>query len=395
MNHQRFRVLLLALLLATLAACGAPTVTTPTSPPASAVSLAPPSTTVAASPSASAVPTIAASPSVSAAPTIAASPSVSVPTTTAAPAAASPSQAVAPASPSPSGNRVAVPQLAGANTLLAPQSPLPAPDLHFSGERALQHVQAQMQNVPRSTGTPGWQRTGDYIVEQIRAAGWTVEEQRFPYNGISVRNIIAKRGTGPLLILGAHYDTRIYADQDPDPAHHKDPVPGANDGASGVAVLLELAQHINTDQLGREVWLTFFDAEDNGDIAGWDWILGSSYQARNLPRQPEAMVLLDMIGDADQQIYYEQNSNRALREGIWNTAAELGYRQFVPQEKYSMLDDHTPFLQRGIPAVDLIDFDYPPWHTVSDTTDKVSAASLESVGRTLERWLQTRQRAGQ
>ena len=279
--------------------------------------------------------------------------------------------------------------------LLPPVSPLPAPDLQFNGERALDHLEAQMQYVPRHTGTSGWQATGDYIIEQLRAAGWTVEEQRFPYNGTEGRNIIAKRGTGPLLILGAHYDTRIYADQDPDPARRQDPVPGASDGASGVAMLLELAQHINTDQLGREVWLTFFDAEDNGRIDDLDWIVGSTYLANNLPRQAEAMILADMIGDADQQLYYEQNSNAKLRESIWQTAAELGYGQFIPQPKHSLLDDHTPFLQRGIPAVDLIDFDYPYWHTVADTTDKVSAASLESVGRTLERWLETRQRAAQ
>lgn len=267
---------------------------------------------------------------------------------------------------------------------------LPPPDLQFSGEQAMQHVRAQMEHVPRHTGTPGWQATGDYIIAQLEAAGWQIEEQRFPYRGVEVRNIIGKRGTGPLLILGAHYDTRMYADSDPDPARRQQPVPGANDGASGVAVLLELARHIDVAQLGREVWLTFFDAEDNGEIEGWDWIVGSSYLAEHLPRTPEAMILVDMIGDADLQVYYEATSTPALRESIWQTAAALGYRQFIPEVKYSILDDHTPFLRRGIPAVDLIDFDYPHWHTVADTTDKVSAASLEAVGRTLERWLETR-----
>jgi hypothetical protein len=358
--------------LALVAACAAPTATTQQSPQ-------PVSTLAAASGSASAA-TATASPTATSAP--------ASPTTSTAPAAA------AAASPSASASAVFIPDVTAAD-LLPPVSPLPAPDLQFSGERAFDHVEAQMQYVPRHTGTPGWQQTGDYIIEQLRAAGWTVEEQRFPYNGTEGRNIIAKRGTGPLLILGAHYDTRIYADQDPDPARRQDPVPGASDGASGVAMLLELAQHINTEQLGREVWLTFFDAEDNGRINDLPWIVGSTYLANNLPRQAEAMILADMIGDADQQIYYEQNSNPGLRESIWQTAAELGYGQFIPQPKHSLLDDHAPFLQRGIPAVDLIDFDYPYWHTVADTTDKVSAASLESVGRTLERWLETRQRAAQ
>jgi len=279
------------------------------------------------------------------------------------------------------------------STVLLPMiERVPAVDLRFSGARAMEHVAAQMEHVPRHTGTPGWQATGDYIIAQLQAAGWEVEEQRFPYKDVEVRNIIGKRGTGPLLILGAHYDTRKYADSDPDPARRSDPVPGANDGASGVAVLLELARHIDTEQLGREVWLAFFDAEDNGDIEGWDWIVGSTYMAEHLPREPEAMILVDMIGDADLQIYYEATSTPALRESIWQMANELGYDQFVPEVKYSILDDHTPFLQRGIPAVDLIDFDYPPWHTVEDTIDKVSAESLEAVGRTLERWLQTRAR---
>lgn len=270
--------------------------------------------------------------------------------------------------------------------------PLPAADLGFDGERAFGYLEAQMQWIPRHTGTPGWQQNGDYIVQQMQAAGWQVEEQRFPYQGVTARNIIAKRGSGPLLILGAHYDSRKYADNDPDPANRTKPVPAANDGASGVAVLIELARHIDTDQLGREVWLAFFDAEDNGEIEGWEWIVGSTYMAENLPRQPQAMVLVDMIGDKDLNIYYESNSTPWLRESIWRRAEELGYAQFIPSVKYSMIDDHTPFLDRGIPAADLIDFDYPPWHTIADTADKTSAASLEAVGRTLERWLDTRAR---
>jgi glutaminyl-peptide cyclotransferase len=274
--------------------------------------------------------------------------------------------------------------------LLTPVASPAAPDLQFSGERAMGFVRDQMQWVPRHTGTDGWQKTGDYIIQQLQASGWQVEEQRFPYQGLSGRNIIAKRGAGPVLILGAHYDTRKYADRDPDAARRKDPVPGASDGASGVAVLLELARHIDPDRLGREVWLTFFDAEDNGEIEGADWIVGSRYMAQNLTVTPEAMILVDMVGDADLQLYYEVNSNDLLRQSIWQTAAELGYKQFVPEPRHAMLDDHTPFLERNIPAVDVIDFDYPPWHTVGDTIDKVSAESLEAVGRTLERWLETR-----
>ncbi len=96
-----------------------------------------------------------------------------------------------------------------------------------------------------------------------------------------------------------------------------------------------------------------------------------------------------MIGDADQNIYYEQNSDKDLQQQLWGIAARLGYSaQFIPQYKWSMADDHTPFLEHGIRAVDLIDFDYPYWHTTQDTEDKVAGASLERVGRVLQTWLE-------
>ena len=260
----------------------------------------------------------------------------------------------------------------------------------FDGERSYDHVLAQMDFGSRITGTPGSLAAGDYMAEQLRAEGWEVEFQPFVYQGTSARNLIARAnvGQGPIIILGAHYDTRKLADQDPN--RPGDPVPGANDGASGVAVLLELARVLNLREVPYEVWLAFFDAEDNGGLDGWDFIAGSTYMAENLTVEPEAMVLVDMIGDADQQIYLERNSNGELSARIWATAAQLGYGEyFIPLPRYAMLDDHTPFLQRGIPAIDIIDFDYPYWHTVEDTADKVSAASLERVGRTLEAYLET------
>lgn len=244
-----------------------------------------------------------------------------------------------------------------------------------------------MRWVPRDTGTPGWQRCGDYIVAQLKGQGWVVEEQFFDYQGTRCRNIIGKRGSGPYLIVGAHYDSRRRADRDPDPARRAEPVPAANDGASGVAVLLELARVLKPESLGRTIWLAAFDAEDNGELDGWEWIAGSSYLARSLSSPPQAAIVVDMIGDADQQLYYESNSDPAIKQAIWRVAAELGYTSFVAQERFAMLDDHTPFLQRGYRAVDIIDFDYPAWHTTADTLDKISPASLEAVGRTLEEWL--------
>jgi Zn-dependent M28 family amino/carboxypeptidase len=261
---------------------------------------------------------------------------------------------------------------------------------NFDSKQAYRDVLAQMEFGPRITGTEGNRKCGDYIAEQLRQAGWSVEFQNFTYRGTQARNLIgrANLGKGSIIILGAHYDTRRWADQDP--AHARDPVPGANDGASGVAVLLELARAISLGKVHHEIWLAFFDAEDNGGIDGWDWIVGSTYMASSLSVQPQEMILLDMIGDTDQKIYFDGNSDPALSQKVWTIAAQLGYGDhFIPQVKYTMIDDHIPFAQRGIPSIDIIDFDYPYWHTVADTADKVSSDGLERVGRTLQMFLES------
>ncbi len=259
----------------------------------------------------------------------------------------------------------------------------------FDGERAYRHVAAQVALGPRPTGSEANRQTAAYIAEHLAGLGWQVEYQDFVYRGTSGRNIIARAGQGPVVILAAHYDTRRQADRDPDPAQRGQPVLGANDGASGVAVLLELARVLRPARLPYEVWLVFFDAEDNGGLDGWEFIVGSTYMANTLRIRPAMVIVVDMIGDADQQIYQERTSTRALVDRIWAVAAELGYADFfIPTEKYSIIDDHTPFLRLGIPAADLIDFDYPYWHTTQDTLDKVSPASLERVGRVLQAFLQ-------
>lgn len=265
----------------------------------------------------------------------------------------------------------------------------------FDGERAFAQLEAQMDFGPRYPGSEGHEAVGDYIVAELEAMGWEVTEQTFPYQGVQGRNIIgrANKGQGEVIIVGAHYDTRRVADETPGAVEDQTPVPGAVDGASGVAVLLELARTLDLDDVPAEIWLSFFDLEDNGGggIEGWDWIVGSTYMAQNLETMPQAMVLVDMIGDADQQLYYEGNSDPQLREELWQIAADLGYGDvFVPEVRHTMIDDHVPFKEQGIPAVDIIDFDYPYWHTVEDTADKASAQSLLRVGHTLEVWLEDR-----
>lgn len=257
----------------------------------------------------------------------------------------------------------------------------------FNGERAYQDVIRQAAFGPRIPGTEGHARVIEYIQDELRTAGWQSEVAASAFKGQQVKNIRAWRvDAEPVVLLGAHYDTRIYADNDPNPENHAQPVPGANDGASGVAVLLEIARVLPADSV--PVQPVFFDAEDNGRMEGWDWILGSSAYAAAMQYRPNAVVIVDMVGDADLNIYLEHNSDLELMRQIWGVAERLGYEHaFIPEYKYRVLDDHLPFTEQGLKAVDLIDLDYPYWHTLADTPDKVSAGSLEVVGKTLLAWL--------
>lgn len=255
----------------------------------------------------------------------------------------------------------------------------------FDGERAYQHLLAQDALGPRTPGSAAHAQFIEYAQSEFRAQGWDVTLQKAERMNQPITNILATRQDDPPVLLMAHYDSRFYADNDPDPANHSQPVPGANDGASGVAILLELARVLPPD---APVGLLLVDAEDQGKIPGWDWILGSRAFAESLAYQPEAVILLDMIGDADLNIYQEGNSDPGLTRELWDVAKRLGYeRYFIPKYKFSMLDDHIPFIEKGIRAVDLIDFDYPYWHTVQDTPDKVSPQSLQIVGEVVQAWV--------
>ncbi len=262
----------------------------------------------------------------------------------------------------------------------------------FSGERAFQDVQRQVDFGPRTPGSDAHAKTVDWIMSELRAAGWTTEVQEAAHNGLPVRNILARRGgNGPIVLLGAHYDTRLQSSQEIRPDLRAKPVPGANDGASGVAVLLELARTL-PDTLNDQVWLVFFDAEDQGDLPGWEsWSVGADLFVQSMVEKPSVAVIIDMIGDTDLNLYFERNSDMDTMHVIWAIAAQSGYGdQFIPEARHSILDDHIPFIKAGIPAVDIIDFDYPYWHTQQDTLDKVSPDSLEVVGLTLTHWLISR-----
>jgi glutaminyl-peptide cyclotransferase len=257
----------------------------------------------------------------------------------------------------------------------------------FNGDRALALIQEQLAFGDRIPGSEAHTRMGDWMIQELKDLSWEVEEQIFTYRAFEGRNIIGKGSPveGEWIILGAHYDTRPISDRDD--RNPWTPVPGANDGGSGVAVLLELANVLQSEDLNRNVWLVFFDLEDSGGIDGMEWAVGSMFFANNLEEFPDEVIIVDMVGDADLQLFYERNSDEELLIDVWNTADELGYDSFIPIWKHSLIDDHTPFIQLGIPAIDIIDFNYPYWHTTQDTFDKVSSASLEQVGRTLQQWL--------
>jgi hypothetical protein len=261
-------------------------------------------------------------------------------------------------------------------------------DTTFNGESAYRFAEKQLSFGPRIPGSKGNRSAGDWILSQLTDHGWRVETQEFEYQGVPIRNLIGKSSLNienPPIILGAHYDTRPIADRNP--TNQDQPIQGANDGASGVAVLLELSRVLDPSKLEPSVWIVFFDAEDSGGTEGWEWIVGSTYFAKHLEFNPDMVVIVDMVGDTDLQLYYERNSDPELSEQIWETASGLGYSAFVPERKFSLIDDHTAFLRLGYPAIDIIDFKYPYWHTTQDTLDKISPESLETVGRTLQTWL--------
>ncbi len=259
----------------------------------------------------------------------------------------------------------------------------------FDGGSAYEYAASQVDFGPRFPGSEGHSAVQEWLQETLIELGWEVEPQSFTHYGVELTNYIARlpnntSDAAPLL-LGAHYDTRPHADLDL--LQPELPVLGANDGASGVAVLLELARVLPFHRPNTPIWLVFFDGEDSGNLNGWDWIVGSTYFANQLEVVPQRVIIVDMVGDRDLQLYFDHNSDQSLSFEIWAVAVELGMDGFIREYKYSMIDDHTPFNRLGIPASVIIDFDYPAWHTTHDDLDMISAESLEQVGQTLFTWI--------
>ena len=274
----------------------------------------------------------------------------------------------------------------------------------FDGQRAFDLLVQQANFGPRIPDTEPSRQTQQLITQKLQEAGAQVLRQEFTvtYRGATYRMVnvlgVLKGRSDRKVLLCAHYDTRPVADQDPNPANRNKPIPGANDGASGVAVLLEIARVLKTHQPPRTVVFAFFDGEDLGDVSDGGMFFGSKFFARNLTvngvnLRAEMGVLLDMVGDRDFRSTDETFSRQfapQVVDGILRAAKVLGYGGlFFQPPAMSIMDDHLPLNEAGIPTADIIDFDYPYWHTLQDTPDKCSAETLAIVGRTVLQWLMT------
>jgi len=261
----------------------------------------------------------------------------------------------------------------------------------FDGAKAFKLLVKQCEFGPRPVGSEAHQKTRDFLLAEMQKYADRTVAQDFRYRGMPLTNVIgvfnpdAKRQ----VLLCAHWDTRPIADMEIDEEKRKRPIPGANDGASGVAVLLELARLFKEKKPEVGVLIVLFDGEDYGDFKKDEGVfLGSRHFARN--RQgynPAFGILIDMVGDKDLDIYREVNSQRyapGTNDKVFRIARELGYEDyFIDSLETEIIDDHIPLNQARIPTIDLIDFNYGPWHTLEDTPDKCSAGSLAVVGNTL------------
>ena len=264
----------------------------------------------------------------------------------------------------------------------------------FNGHAAFAYVEQQMAFGPRIPNTPGHEKMADWLLTTLRARADTVAVQDFRWTtrkgaNLRMRNFFARfrpQASDRVLFL-AHWDTRPFADKSQNLGQQRMPVPGANDGASGVAVLLGLADVLKAAPPTIGVDLLFVDGEDYGDFNdSTETLVGTRYFAKHQPPGYTTLyaVLLDMVGDKDLQFYQEGYSMSAAPEvvqRVWQTAERLGYSKvFIPRAGQTLIDDHVPLQQAGIRAIDLIDFDFPYHHTTEDTIDKVSAESLQIVG---------------
>src|SRR6266513_910798 len=255
----------------------------------------------------------------------------------------------------------------------------------ISGEKALAHVQRLVDFGPRPSGSGAIEKSRHYIADQLRRSGWRVTRQAFtddtPRGMVQFVNLIAQfpdqGNTAPLFLLCSHYDTKTF-----------DTIKfvGANDAGSSTGLLLELARVIGQHpNLAGKIELVFFDGEEAYDhFSETDGLYGSRYFARQLQgssaKQFRGGILFDMVGDRSLDVTLPADSPPEIARDIFAAAEALKLRSYFTYLDREMIDDHSPLKAIGIPTIDVIDFDYPSWHTAGDTIDKISAQSLQIVG---------------
>ncbi len=276
----------------------------------------------------------------------------------------------------------------------------------FDKGNAFRYLVEQCEFGPRNPGSNGYKQCLDYLQKTLSGFADTVLLQPFVLDDLvneksyDLTNIIArlKVDAPQQLLIGAHWDTRPWADEDPDTEKRNDPIIGANDGASGVAVILELARILNASPPPIGITLVLFDGEDMGRSGTpKSYAQGSLAFAKDLPiEKPDEAIILDMIGDAELHIPIERNSyrqNRQLVKKLWTMAEELSLDAFESRIAYTLYDDHVPlWAEARIPAIDIIDFNYPNsyanyWHTTQDLPENCSAESLGQVGTLLVHYI--------
>lgn len=308
---------------------------------------------------------------------------------------------------------IVMPSCAGnkANSGISTTGKAAEPTLQFSGDSALRFAERQVKFGPRIPGSSSHSQAAAWMAEQLKGYGAEVSTLRgelktFDGATIPMINILASLNpeSEERILIIAHWDTRPWADEDKDPALRREPIDGANDGASGTAVAMELARVLcKNSQMKKGVDILLADAEDWGEEGNDEsWAMGARHFAENdlgkLPSYPSAAIVVDMVGDKGAEFrreYFSMQSAPGLTRRIWETARELGYGDiFINEDGCAITDDHVPMIEAGIPSVDIVDYrtspepGFPPqWHTTGDTVEKLSGKTLEAVGRTLERLL--------
>ena len=257
--------------------------------------------------------------------------------------------------------------------------------------RIQQFVETQVNFEPRVPGSNASKAFGNWFASFVASTkSWQLTIQNFTYKEVNVSNYIVTHknlsSTVPAYLVGAHYDSRARATQG---TNKSVAIPGANDGASGVAAIMELI-YLLKDADVPQLGFILFDAEDQGlegggyGIENWEWIVGSTYYVNSLSsiesQQVTAFILLDLIGKDNLELKYELFSDDTLKEKVWNKAVNLGYADIFKKENGQFItDDHIPFLRRDIPAIDIIDLNYEQWHTVDDNLENINYSSIAIV----------------